>query len=202
MLGYCQYYVALPRSSLSLRSLLNACRWHAATRRVQARPDLAYKTAFCLLLRGLFVPMDVRSISEIAGSIYLLFRLDRSIHSRPPTIFSYLALQPSTSQYTTTAGRLHLPAANTLPSSLFSFFLFFLLLFSFFSFSLFLTPSFSLLHNQKSNSSYTLSATPAAVFFSALCCLYFCIFRQGNRQSAAVRRAMGLLLEGFCVCRR
>lgn len=157
-------------------------------RRVQARPDPACKTAFCLSLRGLFVPMDVRSISEIAGSIYLLFRLDRSVHSRPPVIFSYLALQSYTSQYTTTAGRCNLPAANTLSSSLFSFF----------SFSLFLTPSFSLLHNQKSNSFYTLSATPAAVFFSALCCLYFCIFRQGNRQSAAARRAVGLLLEGFC----
>ena len=35
------------------------------------------------------MPMDVRSISEIAGSIYLLFRLDRSVHSRPPSIFSY-----------------------------------------------------------------------------------------------------------------
>ena len=50
-------------------------------RRVQARPDPACKTAFCLSLRGLFVPMDVRSISEIAGSIYLLFRLGRSVHS-------------------------------------------------------------------------------------------------------------------------
>lgn len=161
-------------------------------RRVQARPDPACKTAFCLSLRGLFVPMDVRSISEIAGSIYLLFRLDRSVHSRPPTIFSYQAPQLSISQYTTTADRFHLPAANTSP--LFTFL-------SFFSFFLFLTPFSSLSHNQKSNSFCTPSATPAAVFFSALCRLYFCIFRQGNRQSAAVQRAVELLLEGFCVCR-
>ena len=109
-------------------------------RRVQARPDPAYKTAFCLSLRGLFVPMDVRSISEIAGSIYLLFRLGRSVHSRSPVTFSYLVLQSSTSQYTTTAGRFHLPAANTLPSSLFSFFSFF---FSFSSFLFFFFLSLS-----------------------------------------------------------
>lgn len=90
-------------------------------RRVQARPDPACKTAFCLSLRGLFVPMDVRSISEIAGSIYLLFRLDRSVHSRPPTIFSYQTSQLSFIQHTATAGRFHLPAANTLPSSLLFF---------------------------------------------------------------------------------
>lgn len=67
--------------------------------------------------------------------------------------------------------------------------------FSPFSFSLFflsLTPSFSPSHNQKSCSFYTLSATPAVLFFSALCCLYFYIFRPGNRQSAAARRAAGL----------
>lgn len=91
-----------------------------------------------------------------------------------------------------------LPIPSLLHFSLFFFFLFFLLLSSF---SLFLTPSSSLSHNQKSNSFYTLSATPAAVFFSVLCCLYFCIFHQGNRQSAAARRAVGLLLEGFCVYR-
>ena len=97
-------------------------------------------------------------------------------------IFPYQASQPFTSQHIATAGKFHLPAANTFSSLLILFFLFSLLFFSFF---LSLTPSSSPSHNQKSNSSYTPSATPAAVFFSALCCLYFCIFRQDNRQSAA-----------------
>ena len=99
---------------------------------------------------------------------------------------------PASTQQQPAGETCRLPILSLLHCSLFFLFSFLFLLFSFFSFSLFLTPSSSLSHNQKSNSFYTLSATPAAVFFSALCCLYFCIFHQGNRQSAAARRAVGL----------
>ena len=50
----------------------------------------------------------------------------------PPPIFPYQASQLSISQYTATAGRLHLPAANILPLFTFLFFFLFSLLLLFF----------------------------------------------------------------------
>ena len=182
------------------------------------QPGLHRKTTFCFSVRpagntvtpniprqpasslpasaGQYLPVIIFCFSIQGTSAFPLptpFLPARPANTPRRPIFPYQASQPSISQYTTTAGRFHLPAANTLPILHFSFF-FFLFFFSLFSFSffLFLKPSSSPSHNQKSNSSYIPSATPAVLFFSALCCLYFYIFRPGNRQSAAARRAAGL----------
>ena len=78
-------------------------------------------------------PSSLQSKPQPSLSQHPPFRRQPASTPTPP-IFPYQASQLFNSQYTTTAGRFNLPAANTLPSSLFSSFFLFSFLLSFFSY--------------------------------------------------------------------